>query len=208
MKGSAKGWTALIGIVVVTAALAALPAVGLEPAMGGLEPRTEQWDPQEVSAFFAGKVVDPGCFNLGGTWMGAQQVGTATLEIWTPLDRWGFRYAQQYELLNLDPTLWGLFPSATSLTLFTGEVVRTSFSGMEWQSVAHGLDASNLIVYTLLIRGTATLTSCSSFDFGGVFAVYGPGQDPFVEEPAFGCYPMSPGTSTRMGTWHGCAPNP
>lgn len=192
------------GLVMLTAAVAALAANAGRPGKRGIGPPGWLLEAQPAEGTGEDKGAGLACFDLGGTWLGSQQVGTVTIETWTPLDRFGLRYAQQYELLNLDPTLWGMFPSATRLTVFMGEVERTSLRSLEWQSVAHALDAASGIVYTLLMRGTATLLGCDRIAFSGTFAVYAPGQDPFTEEPAYGCFPLSRGTSTRMGVWRGC----
>jgi hypothetical protein len=196
--------TVVVGIATLVVAAAALAADSGARGTGGAEPPAWLVDAHSTAAPAAGKGAEMLCLDLGGTWLGTQEVGTVTLETWTPLDRFGHRYAQQYELLNLDPTLWGMFPVAVRLTVFAGEMERISLRDLEWQSVAHALDAANGIVYTLLMRGTATLSGCNRAALTGTFAVYAPGQNPFTEEPAYGCYPMSPATSTRMGAWAAC----
>ena len=197
--------TVVVGLAALVVAAAVLATDAGARGTDGAEPPAWLLEARSAAAAAAGKGAEIPCFDLGGTWLGTQQVGTVTLETWTPLDRFGHRYAQQYELLNLDPTLWGMFPAAVRLTVFAGEIERISLRDLEWQSVAHALDAANGIVYTLLMRGTATQSGCNRAAFTGTFAVYAPGQDPYTEEPAYGCYPMSPATSTRMGAWQACA---
>jgi hypothetical protein len=195
----------LVVALVVSAGLGLAWAADANGRSDDLMPPDSPWGVEEVRSFFGKERIDPACWQLGGTWMGHQEIGAVSLLSWVPLDRWGLRLGVQFELLNWEPTIGGLFPTATAFTTFVGEGRRISFSEIDWFAVCHGVDAQGTVLYTIMNRGFINLPDCRTGVFGGTFGIYAPAQDVFSEEPLFGCYPMSPGVMHHIEGWDGCA---
>jgi hypothetical protein len=108
--------------------------------------------------------------------------------------------SDEVELINFDPTLGGGFPNAVRYTAFHGVTQRTGPRSWRYTMIMYVLDSLDNIVYIAKNSGIKKLShDCSTMYLDYGLELYGPGQDPFDDEPPlYGCSPGDPLTATRM----------
>lgn len=128
-----------------------------------------------------------GWYNPTGAW---KRYDNQFFSTCTP-NGWG-RYTIQGEDKSIDPTWYGMFPTAVELTGMYGEMVVTAKNMYDFTMIEYAIDENFNVVYFRLWNGCLEMTSDDTHTGTFTASIYGPDQDPFGEEdPEYGCW----------GTW-------
>jgi hypothetical protein len=124
---------------------------------------------------------------IDGTWIGETDSGARFLINYNsaPL---GLAGGMSLEWIVFDPTLYGTFPSAVSMSQGMGVWQRTRWNSYDYTWIAYGLDAGGLPVYSIKTSGTGVVQSCDRFEFNYNIEVFPTPLDPLEDDPV-ACIP-------------------
>ncbi len=131
-----------------------------------------------------------GWYNPTGAWKRYDNEVFATIASASPPGLG--RYSIVCEGKSINPTWYGMFPSAVDLSLMFGEMVATGKNTYDFTLIEYAINETYNVVYFRLWNGIAVFTSEDTYTGTFTASIYGPDQDPFGEEPPeHGCW----------GTW-------
>jgi len=107
----------------------------------------------------------------------------------------------------LNPTWYGLFPTAVDLSGMFGEGVVTGKNTYDFTLIDYAIDENYDVVYFRLWNGVLEQTSMDTMTGTFTASIYGPEQDPFGEEdPEYGCWGTWTFTYDRIPVVPPCEP--
>lgn len=190
----------IVGVIVAVVVVSALAMAADPPASPAVD------DPSAV-------VLAPARCSVAGVWLEYQPGLGSNFLILTPLDRHGIRFALDIESIDMDATLWGMFPGA-EFSHFRGVAERVDPGRFAFSGIAYAVgdqldpDTGTLeIAYMMTMAGEfAVSDDCSALYPTGEAGIYAPWQDPFGSEaPLYGCMPTGgTGSVVRLPDWTPC----
>ena len=125
-----------------------------------------------------------GWYNPAGAWKRYDN------ELFYTVSPAGFgRYSIVCEGKTINPTWYGMFPTAVDLSTMFGEMAVTGNNTYDLFLVDYAIDENYEIVYFRLWNGASEQTSKDTSTCDFTASIYGPDQDPFGdEEPEYGCW--------------------
>lgn len=120
-----------------------------------------------------------GC-HLQGSWLASVDIGGQFFTQYTGAN--AASGALTVEWIQMDPTLFGNFPTAVSLTQGLGG---WQFYGHSYVYtwIAYGLDSAGIPVYAIKGSGTGMLQNCDTISFDWVLEVFPAPLDPLTDDP-------------------------
>jgi hypothetical protein len=111
-----------------------------------------------------------------GSWVGTNSLGVHLFETATPVDPAGDHLALVLTA-SADPTFGGLFPTATAISSFHGEAIRSDAQSFAFTKIAVGTDAAGHIVYFLESSGTKVFSDARHFHGSAELLIFSASQD-------------------------------